>query len=437
MPAGADSGDKPSTDPSISADGRFVAFTSRATNLTLPADLTNSFSQVYVRDTTGGLTRKLSLTPGLVLGGNENSNTPSISADGSLVAFQSGANNLVNGLTPTTYQVYLASNAVDPMVRLVSARNGTASGLPDGAAVQPSISGDGATVVFVSGSSDLAGVSGAGNGQIYARSLATATTRLLTLDRSNASVAGDNASGEPVVSFDGSRVAYTSKASNLVPQPLGSATQILLFDRATGQNSLVSAALVSGNGASGESKQPSISADGQKVVFPSTPGNLSSTPANGFEQVFLRDLVTATTRMVSTLPGLPISGCLEDCFDASLSADARFVAFTSNSPGLSATPATGGFLQTYVRSLVAEEPTPTPSATAPMPPTGGTVTPVATQEAVVAGQGGSGPTRGRLASTGVSPMQILAAGLGGAMLALVGGSVLYGSGHVRSRRSRA
>src|SRR5439155_853313 len=97
-------GNTDSFGPSISADGRYVAFDSVASNL-VNGD-TNGCKDVFVRDRQSGTTERVSVDS-LGVQGNYHSQSPSISADGRYVAFTSIASNLVSGDTNGLYDVFM------------------------------------------------------------------------------------------------------------------------------------------------------------------------------------------------------------------------------------------------------------------------------------------------------------------------------------------
>ena len=152
--------------PAISADGRFVAFVSFATNL-VPGD-TNDATDVFVRDRQTGTTRRVSLGPGGVQG-NGGSAGPAISANGRFVAFFSAATNLVPGDTNGTADVFVRDRQTGT-TRRVSLGPGGVQG--DGDSVGAAISADGRFVAFESDATNL--VPGDTNGapDVFVRSLA-------------------------------------------------------------------------------------------------------------------------------------------------------------------------------------------------------------------------------------------------------------------------
>jgi Tol biopolymer transport system component len=212
--------------------------------------------------------------------GNAPSSTPSISADGQVVAFVSSSTNLVAGVVAGTH-VYVRNTQTN-QTSLVS--QGNSGGLipGDGLSSTPSISGDGQVVAFVSSSTNLVVGVVAGT-HVYVRNILTNQTSLVSRDNSVALVPGDAPSSTPSISRNGQFVAFTSQAMNLLlPTTVQTVTagQAYIRDTQTNQTSLVSqdnnGGLVAGNGLS---STPSISADGQFVAFVSSATNLVTSPA--------------------------------------------------------------------------------------------------------------------------------------------------------------
>ncbi|MGA7670865.1 MAG: hypothetical protein WBW04_10625 [Nitrolancea sp.] len=133
------------------------------------------------------------------------------------------------------------------------------------------------------------------------------------------------------MSADGRFIAFQSWATNLVPADTNNAWDIFVHDRTTGDTTRVSVAS-NGDQANGSSYSPSISADGQYVAFHSDATNLIDDDNNGHSDVFVRDLQTGTTAIVSlTQDGSPANG---DSKDPAISGDGRYVAFTSDASNL-------------------------------------------------------------------------------------------------------
>jgi Tol biopolymer transport system component len=215
-------GNDGSYSPSISADGRYVAFDSDASNL-VSGD-TNSESDVFVHDRQTGETTRVSVASDGEQG-NEDSWYPSISADGRHVAFGSSASNLVGGDTNSEYDVFVHDRQAGQTTRV-------------------SVASDG----------------GQGN------------------DRSE----------EFSISADGRYVVFDSAASNLVGCDTNDVWDIFVHDRQAGQTTRVSAASDGSQGNS-DSGGSSISADGRYVVFDSAASNLVGGDTNGNWDVFVHD----------------------------------------------------------------------------------------------------------------------------------------------------
>jgi len=314
-------GNGPSFDPDVSANGRFVVFTSSASNLV--AGDTNGVDDVFLRDRDTGETTRLSVGP---LGGEAGlpSLDPRISADGTAVVFTS-TDKLVGGPIPGMMNVYhrdLASGAIT----LVSALPSGVSG--DHGGHHPHLSADGRVVVFDSASTDL--VAGDANGafDVFLRDLDAGTTQLVS--RASDGTAGDGDSVRPAISADGRFVAYESRSTTFAAGDTDT-SDVFRTDRFTGETILAS---VGSGGAFGDgwSFAPSISAGGRRVAFHSEATNLVVGDGNAVLDVFVRDLHDkATTRASVDTLGFEANG---DSERAGLSANGAFVVFTSAADNL-------------------------------------------------------------------------------------------------------
>jgi Tol biopolymer transport system component len=310
--------DLPSFDPSISASGRFVAFSSVATNL-VHGD-TNHVRDVFVRDRKAGKTRRVSLSSAGAQGHGDSFH-PSISANGRFVAFQSLARNLVRGDTNHCRDIFVRDRRTGK-TRRVSLSSAGAQG-NDGSR-NPSISADARIVAFESEAKNL--VRGDTNhaSDIFVRDRETGKTRRVSLGLAGAQANGR--SFNPSISANGRFVAFESGAKNLVRGDTNHRIDIFVRDRKKGKTTRVS---VSSTGAQGNNTSfaPSISSFGRFVAFESSATNLVRTDTNRASDVFVRDRKTGeTTRVSVSSTGAQAQ---EDSFDPSISADGRFVAFTS------------------------------------------------------------------------------------------------------------
>ena len=293
-------GNGDSWDPTISADGRYVAFWSYATNL-LASD-TNGKVDVFVHDRVNGTVQIASLSFSGAQG-NDDSLSPAISADGSCVAFTSRASNLVTGDTNGVLDIFVRDLVAGTTER-VSVATGGAQANDD--SFNPSISGDGRFVAFTSLATNL--IAGDSNGvvDVFVRDRLNGTTVRVSVSSSGAE--GNSYSygtfllstEEPVnqLSADGRFVVFESEATNLVAGDTNGSKDIFVHDLLTGttERASVDSAGVQGNG---DSMAPAISADGLTVGFLSQASNLVTGDANAFADVFVHDRVTGTTERVN------------------------------------------------------------------------------------------------------------------------------------------
>ncbi len=310
--------DNQSTNPSISADGRYVAFDSAASDLV--AGDGNGMDDVFVRDRRTNTTTRVSVD-GAGFDPDNFSGFPSISADGRYVAFQSWATDLVGGDSNGTLDVFVRDLQTNTTSRVSV---DTAGGDPDNQSQNPSISADGRYVAFDSFATDL--VVGDGNGQadVFVRDRQTNTTVRASVDTAGGDP--DNWSQNSSISADGRYVAFQSWASDLVVGDGNGQADIFVRDLQTNTTVRVSVDTAGGDPDS-FSWNPSISADGRYVAFHSFATDLVAGDGNGMTDIFVRDLQTNTTTRVSvdTAGGDPDGPSLFP----SISADGRYVAFDS------------------------------------------------------------------------------------------------------------
>jgi RHS repeat-associated protein len=276
-----------STFPAVSSDGRYVAFHSSATNL-VTGD-TNIRSDVFIRDRTAGTTTRLSVDSSGAQATNGDSQYASISGDGRYVAFESGAINLVPGDTNLFSDVFIRDRTAGTTTR-VSVDSSGAQG--NNASIQSSVSADGRYVAFQSKSSNL--VTGDTNGKydIFVRDRTAATTTRVSVDSSGAQA--DKQSLDCAISGDGRYVAFTSEATNLVPNDTNLRQDIFLRDRTAGSTERISVSS-SGAQASDGSWSSATSGGGRFVVYSSYATDLVSDDTNLKADVFIRDRNLAFT----------------------------------------------------------------------------------------------------------------------------------------------
>jgi Tol biopolymer transport system component len=256
--------------PSISADGRYVAFSSKAGNL-VQGDYTMHWSDIFVRDLVAGTTVRASLDTG---GGDPNGGSyePTLSADGRYVAFHSFASDLAAGDGNAASDVFVRDLIAGTTVR---ASVDSGGGDPNSASFSPSISADGRYVAFHSFASDLVAGDGNADYDIFVRDLVARTTVRASLDTGG----GDPNGGSlyPAISADGRYVAFHSYASDLVPRDGNGLLDV--FVRDLGAATTVRASVDTAGGDPNADSffyghGLSISADGRYVTFSSYAGDL-------------------------------------------------------------------------------------------------------------------------------------------------------------------
>jgi Tol biopolymer transport system component len=279
-----------SIDPVLSADGAIIAFTSGASNLD-PRD-GNATWDVYSHDRKSGVTALISRTPA-GLAGNAASGSPAISADGQVVVFNSDAGDLVPEDTNAEADVfYVVGDA--PSIRASVASDGAQA---NARSLDPDISDDAGTIVFMSLASNLTAGDDNDAYDIYVRKLVSGTTGVVS-----ASASGEHAdavSFGPALSGDGSKVSFFSLAHNLIDNDT-TTTQTDVYVKNL-KNGVIEVASVDSEGTQGnyDNRSSSLSGDGSIVVFESASTNLVADDKNGFFDVFTRNLATGSTRRIS------------------------------------------------------------------------------------------------------------------------------------------
>jgi Tol biopolymer transport system component len=322
--SGGEQGDDGSYSCCVSADGRFVAFVSDATDL-VGGD-TNGAADVFVHDRQSGRTDRVSVDSSGAQGNGRSGVVPAISADGRYVAFESFASNLVAGDSNGIWDVFVHDRQTGATERVSIHSNGAQG---TGESVYPSISADGRYVSFSSWASNL--VAGDSNGypDVFVHDRQTGTTERVSVASSG--IQGDEESHNPSISADGQYVSFESQASNLVSGDTNHAFDVFVHDRLSGTTERVSVE-TSGAEGNGNSYAPAISSDGRYVAFTSYASNLVVGDMNFAFDVFVHDRLSGMTELVS-VDSSGVQGNGESAY-ASISADGRYVALTSHATNL-------------------------------------------------------------------------------------------------------
>jgi len=321
--AGNTQGDGRSFIPALSADGRYAAFYSDASNLV--AGDTNGARDAFVRDLQTGETTRVSISSS---GGEANGDSfaPAISSDGRYVAFASSASNLVDGDTNDANDVFVRDRQSNTTARVSVGFDGSQA---NGGSDQPSLSGDGRLVAFTSAATNITSGDANGNRDAFVYDRQTGTAVNISVD--SAGTQADLDSFTPMLSANGRFVAYTSFADNLIPDDLNEGSDVFVRDLQANTTERVSEYTGHYEG-EGDSLRPSISADGRYVAFDSDDWNLVWGDTNDDFDVFVNDrATTVTTRLSIDDSGTQSSGASNR---PSISADGRYVAFYSEASNL-------------------------------------------------------------------------------------------------------
>jgi Tol biopolymer transport system component len=331
---------------SISGDGRFVAF--RAGSSSIAVDPPTSCLGVYctdifLRDTVANSTEVVSVS---TAGDRSNgfSDFPDISEDGRFVAFGSNAADLVSNDTNVCASVPSCSDVFvrDLLLGITERVSLTeADGEANADSYDPRISSDGRFVVFMSVADNLVPGDTNGKPDVFVRDRMNGTTERISM--SSTGEQSNNYSYWPVISGDGRFVAFSSIATNLVADDIqtcptfGNCMDVFVRDRDLDETYMGSVS-DSGEHGNGDSRGASISSDGRLVGFYSDATNLVPGDTNGAYDVFLRDVLTGSTELIS-VSNEGIQGGSRSCSAIGtgawpcidMSADGRFVAFESTS----------------------------------------------------------------------------------------------------------
>jgi Tol biopolymer transport system component len=326
------------SEPSISAEGRFVAFTG-ADNI-VPGD-NNGFADVFVRDRLAGTTELVSVGPGGVLGDNHSAH-PHITPDGRYVVFLTYATNLVPGIT-TPHGCVVVRDRWNGTTEIASVSSTGAPG--EGPNCLPWISADGRFVAFDSPTGNLVPGDTNGDVDVFVRDRLLGTTERVSVSTSGAQVNAE--CWVASITDDGRYVLFSSESAILASgDNNGTGVDAFIRDRQTSTTVRVSSN-AAGVGGDQTSWAHMITPDGRYVVFDSSATNLVPGDNNGVADIFVRDLQLGTIELVS-LDSAGVQGNGDSHWGASISADGRFVVFGSLASNL--VPGdTNGFADMFLR----------------------------------------------------------------------------------------
>ncbi|RPJ86963.1 MAG: hypothetical protein EHM18_03515 [Acidobacteria bacterium] len=254
------------------------------------------------------------------------SQAPSVSPDGRFVVFASSATDLTDKPPAVKPQVYLRDRGTGHTRRISMGTDGKEA---NGASDFPVLSGDGKWVVFYSWASNLVTGDSNSTSDVFLFSMSTGAITRVSVASGGAQ--GNKASAGPSLSHDGHFVAFTSQATNLVPGDANGTNDVFVHDNGTGSTRLVSVDSTGKQTTTAVDQWTSISGDGRFVAFVSRASDLVAGDTNNLQDVYLHDNTTGETSRISAPGGAQAN---HDCVDPHVSADGRYIAFSSRSDGL-------------------------------------------------------------------------------------------------------
>jgi hypothetical protein len=312
----------------ISADGRYVLFSTAATNLGADGPGTD----LFVRDRQSGVTQ-LATADSSGVPANSGTGQGVLSADGRFVAFSTTASNLVVGDTNATYDVFVRDLVLGQTTRVSVDSAGTQA---NSSSQRPAISADGRFVAFTSSATNLVAGDTNGKQDIFVHDRQTAQTSRVSVSTTGAQATGD--SFACWISGDGQRVSIYTFAT-LVPEDTNSDADIYVRDRLTATTvraSVSSSGLQLTQGVNGGM----ISADGNYVTFSTPYGALVPNDTNDAWDAFVHDLSTGRTTRES-VSSTGVQGDANVSTSEVIVANANFVVFTSSASNLVANDTNG------------------------------------------------------------------------------------------------
>ena len=318
-------GNDDSFTPSLNGDGLAVAFGSVATNLD-PGDA-DATPDIYVKDLTTGDLTLASTSDGGATKGDGSSVDPSLSRDGTRVAFQSAATTLDPGDADATPDIYLKDVATGDLT-LASASTSGVKG--DGTSARPSIAQSGTRVAFDSTADNLVGADKDTDQDVYVKLLGTG--KLLLVSRSATGAKANRTAHEPSLSGNGRKVAFSSSATNLDPADTDTVDDVFVKNLPTGDIQLASTS-DTGVKANDACAFPALSGNGKRVAFISRATNLDPADTTSDWDVYEKNLVTGDIQLVTSTAAGAHGNQTNQAFTA-ISGAGKFVAFESNATNL-------------------------------------------------------------------------------------------------------
>lgn len=318
-----------SLDPTITTDGRFIAYFSYASNL-IPddnngADWSRQGLDVFVWDRHSQQNVRVSLNE---TGGEIKGNSVGIiSADGKYILFVTDGRVFASDWDHAhPSALYLREWHSGQIERISVALDG---GFPNAEPEHPSISLDNRFVVFDSDASNLVADDNNGQKDVFVYDRLSQTTRLISRDAAGRPANGRSTQSE--IALDGKTVTFVSDATNLVPGDTNGKADIFVYEMDTDRISLVSRAEDGAQG-NGDSREPSLCGDGRFVSYTTDANNLFPNDANNQRDIILFDRVKGTNSVATkNWEGVYGNGKAHRSF---LMPDCRSIAYASDASNL-------------------------------------------------------------------------------------------------------
>ncbi|OGL31889.1 hypothetical protein A3F64_00595, partial [Candidatus Saccharibacteria bacterium RIFCSPHIGHO2_12_FULL_42_8] len=307
-----------SSSPSISTDGRYIAYSSAATNLV--AGDTNGVLDVFLYDTVTETTKRISVDSG----GNEahsDSYEPSISGDGRYIAYASDADNLVTSDTNIMTDMFLYDTVNETTSRISVDSGGVEA---DGSSGGASVSSDGRYITYHSDATNLVAGDTNVTTDVFLYDTDTQTTSRISVDSGGTESTGYSYS--PAISGDGQYITYSSDSTDLVIGDTNGFSDIFLYNVATQTTTRISMD-TGGNESNNGSAYSNISSNGRYIVYQSEASDLIFGDSNLAQDIFLYDTLAQTTTLISKDSNGVISGNYSS--DAVISGDGKYIVYQS------------------------------------------------------------------------------------------------------------
>jgi Tol biopolymer transport system component len=281
-------------------EGRYVAFGMYGKGI---VGSSGNYRQIYWRDRKTGITKLVSKTAAGEEG-NGNSAAPAISADGRYVVFESAATNLATNDKNTYLRDVFLWDQQSGQLKLISKAADGSTG--NGESYEPVISGDGGTIAYTSNASDIVTLEPVFNApNIYVCDVGSGRTEFITKDYETGKAGSGYA---PSISDDGSRIAFCSYSYRLIKNDNNNLWDIFLWQRGMPGLKRISMTSTGGERNLGDESSsrvvwPSISGDGNNIVFATTSSNINSNDNNGVQDIFLYNIPAGSIKRVSTANG--------------------------------------------------------------------------------------------------------------------------------------